>query len=161
MDSLLNASLELYKLKSTVEITDFTAKQLIWAFPKISLGMIFKTKFDDKHITIHHNMPDKEHSFFSESFDSLISDSTENTEKYFVAQLNKISNSSDKPINRKDRWKFFSMHSTEGLISGKLILRGINLKVQNENTLKLFMHQITSALENRLLVEQLAKKIKH
>ena len=40
IDALLKASLELYQLKSIKEITAFTAKQLIWAFPKISLSMI-------------------------------------------------------------------------------------------------------------------------
>tara|TARA_R110001592_G_scaffold291131_2_gene560463 strand:- start:70819 stop:72507 length:1689 start_codon:yes stop_codon:yes gene_type:complete len=157
IDSLLNASLELYKLKSTHDITEFTASQLILAFPKITLSIIFKTSFNDEKLTIQHNMPEKEQAFFSDHFDDLLCKPLKNNEYNFIAKLNQISNNTEKPSNKKDSWKFFSMHSTEGLVSGKLIIKGINLKTQNENTLKLFMNQITSALENRVLVDRLAK----
>jgi transcriptional regulator with GAF, ATPase, and Fis domain len=157
IDSLLNASLELYRLKSIEEITEFTASQLILAFPKISLSMIFKTSLSNKEIVIHHNIPDREKVFFSQSFNGLINNQSKDNEDSFIARLNQISNNTTKPLNRKEGWKFFSMRSTEGLVSGKLILRGINLKTQNKNTLKLFMNQITLALENRVLVGQLVK----
>ena len=160
MDSLLKASLELYQLKSIQEIVEFTANQLIWAFPKISLSMIFRTKFHSENITIQHNMPEKEQAFFCSKFDALSFDTSKENEENLLAALNQISNHTSKPSKRKDRWKFFSMESTEGLIFCKLVLRGINLKTQNENTLILFMHQITSALENRILIEQLEQSEK-
>lgn len=157
IDSLLNASLELYELKSIKEITEFTAAQLILAFPKISFCMIFKTSLNDEIISIHHKAPDRELAFFNKTFKDLISNESKAKEDSFIADLNQISNNTVKPSNTKDSWKFFSMRSTEGLMSGKLVLRGVNLNTQNGNTLKLFMHQITSALENRILVELLSK----
>ena len=157
IDSLLKASLELYDLKSTTEIAEFTASQLIRAFPGISLSIIFQTSLDSKKFLIHHNIPNKEQTLFSSSFDVLINNKSKQVENTLIDDLNQLTNKQIKPKNRKDGWKLFSLHSTERLISGKLILRGVNLKIQNENTLKLFMHQITSALENRILVEQLTR----
>ena len=157
IDSLLKASLQLYHLKSTQEIAKFTASQLIWAFPNISLSMIFDNKLGKDKITINHNMPDKEHACFNHHFDELLSNDNEHTETAFLKTLNLISNRGEQPTNKKDAWKIFSLHSTEKVVTGKLILRGIRLKTQNENTLKLFMHQITSTFENRILVEALNK----
>ena len=99
-------------------------------------------------------MPEKEQALFNQHFDHLLSENTKELEDNLLGKLNQLTNNQIQPTNRKDAWKLFSLHSTEKIISGRLILRGIRLKNQNESTLKLFMHQITSALENRVLVEQ-------
>lgn len=155
IDALLAASIKLYRLKSTQEIADFTAKQLIWAFPEISMGMIFKSAFHEQHITIFHNMSNAEQAFFIEEFPRLNAQANTETDHQFVTDFNLMDKESAQPLPRKKRWKIFAMQSTEKLVCGKLVLRGINLKNQNESTLQLFVHQISSALENRVLVERL------
>lgn len=160
INSLLEATLKLYHLKSIKEIAEFTVEKVIWAFPNITLSMIFETQFDKERINIPHNMPEKEQALFSEHFSKLIKSRDKTTDQAFVAELNQISTNNPNPLNRKESWKIFTLVSTEKLVLGKLILRGINLKEQNENTLSLFIYQITSALENRVLVNQLNRKQK-
>lgn len=155
MNSLLEATLKLYRLKSIQEIAQFTVEKVIWAFPNISLSMIFETQFDKQRINIPHNMPEKEQALFTERFADLIQSRDKSMDQAFVAELNQITTKTPYPANRKESWKIFTLVSTEKLVLGKLILRGINLKEQNEHTLTLFICQITSALENRVLVNQL------
>lgn len=157
INSLLEATLRLYRLKSIKEIAEFTVDKVIWAFPNISLSMIFETQFENEKIIIHHNMPEKEQSLFNKRFPDLIQSRDKTNDENFVAELNQLSTNTPKPSNRKHSWKIFTLISTEKLVAGKLILRGINLKEQNENTLTLFIYQITAALENRVLVNQLNK----
>ena len=157
MNSLLEATLKLYRLKSIQEIAQFTVEKVIWAFPNISLSMIFETQFDKQRINIPHNMPKTEQTLFTERFADLIQSRDKSTDEAFVAELNLITTNTPHPSNRKDSWKIFTLVSTEKLVLGKLILRGINLKEQNEHTLTLFIYQITAALENRVLVNQLNK----
>ena len=160
INSLLEATLKLYRLKSIAEIAEFTVEKVIWAFPNISLSMIFETQFDKERINIPHNMPEKEQKLFCERFPSLIQSRDKKTDEIFVAELNQISTNNPHPVNRKQSWKIFTLVSTEKLVLGKLILKGINLVEQNEHTLTLFIYQITAALENRILVNQLNREQK-
>lgn len=155
IDSLLKTSLRLYHLKSINEIAQYTAEQLIWAFPSISLGMIIKSTVNDQIITIFHNMSAEQEKLFSNHVDHLIDTQSKEDDLEFVTEMNQRSFKNYKDLKSSERWKIFSMHSTGNFVLGKLVLRGINLKTQNESTLKLFMHQITSTIENRVLAEKL------
>lgn len=155
IDSLLNSSLRLYHLKNINDIVEYTAEELILAFPNISLGMIFRNHFNEQNITIFHNMSDEEQTLFSDNVEKLLSNNSKDTDQAFLVELNLLTLNEPQPTRSKERWRIFPMHSPGNFVTGKLVLRGINLKTQNENTLKLFIHQITSTLENRLLTEKL------
>jgi GAF domain-containing protein len=161
MNSLLEASLKLYRLKSIQEIAEFTVEKVIWAFPNICLSMIFETQLDQQKLIIPHNMPEREQALFIARFSDLIKSRDKATDETFVSELNLISTNNPNPTNRKESWKIFTLVSTEKLVLGKLILKGINMKEQNEYTLTLFIHQITSALENRVLVNALNQHSQH
>ncbi|MFV1873406.1 MAG: GAF domain-containing protein [Oleiphilus sp.] len=155
IDSLLNSSLQLYHLKTINEIVEYTAEQLILAFPRISLGIILESHLKEEDITLFHNMSKDEQALFSAHIDDLLSINSEEEEKNFLKKMDRLTINNAEPKHIKNKWRGFPMHSTGNFVIGKLVLRGINLKTQNENTLKLFIHQITSTIENRLLAEKL------
>jgi len=154
VDSLLEASLKFYSLKSMGEMAEFTVEQLILTFPNISLGLIFKNTLNNEDVTIYHNIHDEEQTIFTRYFDKVIDLSTKKDESVFLSRLDQLLDTRVQQ-NRKENWKIYSLHSSENIVFGKLVLKGVNLKAKDENILKLCIHQITSALVNSALINQL------
>lgn len=155
MDSLLNASMTLYTLTSTKEITQLTGEQLQWAFPSASFGVIFYSRLTNENMALFHSLSQEEEHYFKEQFSYL---PESNNSDAFLNEMNALSNKDNIQKSRKNCWRLFSLKTAEGLVQGKLIIKGVNLKTQNENTLKVFMAQVTEALENRILISHLNVK---
>lgn len=154
--SLLETSPQIQKADELEEIFNRTLEQLNNLFLNLGFGIILDGERPEiVECAVFLGFTEEEQLVVVEHHTTLLSDDVENTLVEKISE--RYSTFSEETAPPPSHWSVLPMLGRERRTIGKLLIKGTELDKQSKEIITLFLEQVASVAENKLLTQQLEK----